>query len=62
MSRPVAPSMPTARQIADALKAVKELHPGARIKSVGPSGVVFDYSETKAPVDEWDGKPFTGDF
>ncbi|APZ51255.1 hypothetical protein [Salipiger abyssi] len=45
MAKTAAPSMPTPRQIADALDAVRALNPGARIVSVGPDGVKFDYAQ-----------------
>lgn len=43
MPRTAAPSMPTERQIRDALKAVALVHPDARIARVGPEGVTFEY-------------------
>ncbi|GGG59891.1 hypothetical protein GCM10011415_02340 [Salipiger pallidus] len=50
MAKATAPSMPTPRQIQDAFEAVRALHPGARIVSVGPDGVKFDYADgTAAP-------------
>ncbi|MBU2963364.1 hypothetical protein KO516_21560 [Citreicella sp. C3M06] len=53
MAKTAAPSMPTPRQIEDAWKAVKSLDPSARIVSVGPDGVKFDYrTETIAPSSE----------
>lgn len=59
MTRPAAPSMPTERQIKDALAAVRELCPDARIKSVGPDGVTFEYPSGKeAAGGQWNGKPF----
>jgi hypothetical protein len=54
MSKPAAPSMPTPRQIAEAFEAVKALHPGARIKSVGPEGVAFDYPDAATLHPDWD--------
>ncbi|MBN9890089.1 hypothetical protein [Salipiger abyssi] len=45
MAKTAAPSMPTPRQIADALEAVRALNPGARIVAVGPDGVKFDYAQ-----------------
>lgn len=53
--------MPTKRQIEEAYKVACELCPGARIKGVGPDGVIFDYPEGKSAGDEWEGKPFWGD-
>ncbi|KAB2543272.1 hypothetical protein AL035_02060 [Salipiger aestuarii] len=44
MAKTAAPAMPTPRQIEDAWKAVKALDPAARIVSVGPDGVKFDYA------------------
>ncbi len=61
MSRRAAPSMPTAHQIKEAYDAVVALHPGARIKAVGPDGVAFDYPDKGArDASKWDDKPFTG--
>lgn len=45
MAKATAPSMPTPRQIQDAFEAVRALHPGARVVSVGPDGVKFDYAQ-----------------
>lgn len=59
MARPSAPSMPTERQINDALKAVATLHPGARIVRVGPEGITFEHPESGRQADPWDGKPFS---
>jgi hypothetical protein len=53
--------MPTERQIKAAIKVAREQCPGARIKEVGPKGVVFEYPEQGTPTTEWEGKPFTGD-
>lgn len=61
MPRPSAPSMPTERQVADAHKAVTALHPNARIKSVGPDGVQFDYPDQADAGSEWQGRPFAAD-
>lgn len=61
MPSPRAPSMPTKRQIEEAYKAARELCPGARIKGVGPEGVIFEYPEKGASIDEWEGKPFSGE-
>jgi len=61
MGRPSAPSMPTERQVIEAHKAVTAIHPKARIKSVGPDGVQFDYPDKTAPASEWDDRPFSGD-
>lgn len=59
MSRPSAPSLPTAKQIRDAHAAVVALHPGARVVRIGPDGVAFDYPDTATPsADTWAGKPF----
>lgn len=61
MARPTAPSMPTAHQIKEAYDAVVSLHPGARIKAVGPDGVAFDYPDAAVmDATKWAGKPFTG--
>lgn len=60
MPSPRAPSMPTQKQIHDALKVVRELCPGARIKGIGPEGVIFDYPENQGAADDWHGKPFSG--
>ncbi|GAA4218485.1 hypothetical protein GGQ68_002480 [Sagittula marina] len=48
MARPSAPSMPTPTQIKDAWEAVKQINPAARIVSVGPDGVRFDYGIDEA--------------
>ena len=60
MSRPSAPSMPTERQIMDVYATVTKLYPGARIVSVGPDGVRFEYpaqgADSKAQA--WEGRPF----
>lgn len=62
MSRTPAPSMPTERQIQEALKTVSTLHPGVRIARVGPDGVTFDYHDKTASKDEsWRGKPFSAE-
>lgn len=61
MPSPRSPSMPTKRQIEEAYKVARDLCPGARIKGVGPDGVIFDYPEGKAANLEWDDKPFSGE-
>lgn len=61
MPSPRSPSMPTERQIKEAYKVARELCPGARIKGVGPEGVVFDYPERDEASREWEGQPFSGD-
>ncbi|WP_170610786.1 hypothetical protein [Ruegeria arenilitoris] len=61
MPSPRSPSMPTKRQIEEALKVTRDLCPGARIKGVGPDGVVFDYPDSNHIKDEWEGKSFSGD-
>lgn len=61
MSKPAAPSMPTERQVKQAYKIVTALDPKARIKSVGPHGVQFDYPDNATPSSEWDNQPFSGD-
>ncbi|MEL6172726.1 MAG: hypothetical protein AAFR02_12065 [Pseudomonadota bacterium] len=53
--------MPTKRQIQEAFQIARELCPGARIKGVGPDGVVFDYPNRDDTNEEWEGKPFSGD-
>jgi len=56
MSKPASPSMPTRRQIAEAVEAVRELFPNARIAKVGPDGVEFAYpdvGESHDPVEGW---------
>lgn len=61
MPRPSAPSMPTAHQIKEAHEAVVSLFPGARIKAVGPDGVVFDYPDAGVlDSSKWVNQPFTG--
>ncbi len=53
--------MPTKRQIEEAYQVARELCPGARIKGVGPEGVIFDYPDRDGTNREWEGKPFSGD-
>lgn len=53
--------MPTERQVIDANKAVTALHPRARIKSVGPDGVHFEYPDGAIKNSDWDNVPFSGD-
>ena len=61
MPRPSAPSMPTAHQIKEAHDTVVALFPGARIKAVGPDGVLFDYPDAASiGGGKWEDKPFTG--
>lgn len=45
MTRPAAPSLPTARQIREAVKAVLDVCPDARVARVGPEGVTFRYPD-----------------
>lgn len=61
MSRPSAPSMPTERQVQETHKVVTALYPSARIKSVGPDGVEFEYPDQAAQAAEWAGRPFAAD-
>lgn len=61
MGKRAAPSMPTERQVIDANKAVTALHPRARIKSVGPDGVHFEYPDGAIKNSDWDNVPFSGD-
>lgn len=61
MPSPRSPSMPTERQIKEAYKVARELCPNARIKGVGPEGVIFDYPERDEAGHEWEGQPFSGD-
>ncbi|MBT8152721.1 hypothetical protein KMP13_02180 [Epibacterium ulvae] len=54
--------MPTDKQIRDANASVVELHPRARIKSVGPNGIEFEYPDPKDAANDnadWSGKPFS---
>ena len=61
MARRPAPSMPTKIQVKEIFETVKALHPGARIKAVGPDGVTFDYPDVSAlDTSNWKDKPFTG--
>lgn len=60
MPSPRAPSMPTKRQIQEAYEVARNLCPGARIKGVGPEGVIFEYPEV-AGSNRYENKPFTGD-
>ncbi len=53
--------MPTEHQVTEAHKAVTALHPDARIKSVGPEGVVFGYPDQSTPNSEWHGKSFSAE-
>lgn len=59
MSRPAAPKMPTPKQIRDAIAAVREVCPDARIAGIGPDGVRFDYSGPEATPDKHTGQSFT---
>ncbi|RWR14305.1 hypothetical protein [Paenirhodobacter populi] len=61
MSRPSAPSMPTERQIQEALKAVASLYPGVRIARVGPEGVTFEYPDNVQLVNSYSGTPFAAE-
>ena len=58
MSRRQAPSMPTEAQIKAAHQAVAKLHPEARIRSVGPDGVAFDYPDEARNDTQYRGAPF----
>lgn len=60
MGRKASPSMPTRHQIVEAHSVARELCPGARIKGIGPEGVVFDYPDGGQANQEWTDKPFTG--
>ncbi len=60
MPRRAAPSMPTERQVKKVHKVVLELCPKARIKRVGPDGVIFDYPDGEK-YNEWQDKPFTAE-
>ena len=53
--------MPTERQVQETHKIVTALYPSARIKSVGPDGVEFEYPDQAAQVVEWAGRPFAAD-
>lgn len=59
MSKPLAPSMPTPRQIQEIYRAVAEVQPGVRIVGVGPEGVTFGYGDTAPKDNAWQGQPFT---
>ena len=60
MTGPLAPSMPTERQIRDAQKIVAEIHPGPRIARLGLDGIEFAYpDQTGAGGSNWAEKPFT---
>jgi hypothetical protein len=61
MPSPRSPSMPTERQIKEAYRVARELCPGARIKGVGPEGVIFDYPDRDETSQKWEGQPFSGD-
>lgn len=61
MAKPAAPPMPTERQVKEIYNIVIALNPKARIKSIGPDGVQFDYPENAATASEWDDRPFSGD-
>jgi hypothetical protein len=53
--------MPTRTQVKEIFDTVSSLHPGARIKAVGPDGVTFDYPDAAAlDTSNWKDKPFTG--
>lgn len=60
MSRPLAPSMPTEKQVREAFEIVTVLCPGARIKSVGPDGVTYLYPD-EINSDAHHVQPFSGD-
>ncbi len=45
MSKPIAPSMPTPRQIREALGVIRETFPDAKVKRVGPDGIEFAYGD-----------------
>lgn len=57
MPRAPAPQMPTPTQVRDAVNAVREMFPDARVVSIGPDGVRFDYPGDKVtpsdPVESW---------
>ena len=55
MAKPSVPSMPTQRQIDEAVACVRRHCPDARILRVGPDGVQFDYPGSAQPRLE----PFT---
>jgi hypothetical protein len=52
--------MPTARQIQDAVNAVQQIDPTARILRVGPEGVTFAYGQEKVATGEtqWENREF----
>lgn len=61
---PTRPSLPTPKQIREAHEVVAELYPGARIKQVGPEGVIFEYpaaGRAEAEVSKWQGRPFSAE-
>lgn len=61
MARPPAPSIPTPTQVRDVHKTVLALHPDARIKSVGPEGITFEYpGAIDAGGTDWRDVPFFG--
>lgn len=60
MSRPAAPKMPTAEQIKRAFEVANQLHPGARILTIGPDGVTFEYPSGPTSKKDWEGKPLSG--
>jgi hypothetical protein len=50
--------MPTPAQVKAAYDAVKAVCPNARIKSVGPEGVTFEYPDGTIDNGKWDKEPF----
>ena len=63
MSRPAAPSMPTAKQVREARDLVLSIDPNAKILRVGPDGVTFSYDRggPTGPMKSWAGKPFSAE-
>jgi len=54
------PSLPTQKQIRDVQETVAEMHPNARILSIGPNGITFEYPDAAIPIEsQWRGKPFS---
>lgn len=60
MARSGSPKMPTKKQIEEAVDEVTARFPLARIKALGPDGVIFEYPDNVAD-DQWRDKPFGGD-
>ncbi len=59
MSRPVAPSLPTEKQVRDIYEIVSSFRADARIVRIGPDGVTFEYNAQTITYSA--DRPFNGD-